>query len=247
MIKKNKDGSYNKFQLTIIILIAVVSIFIIGALVIQNIEMPQWNQPADPTVVIKNTTIETVPLINESGKLSWVETETYVKEGGGGGAGSYVVTYNTTYAIGGGGGAGSYTTPSNISNMSYVVVGGGGGSGSINYQANTYINSTQGGSPINTTTQQPTTESNTSQNVTTLSDAIIKIIDIFPITTWVLLVFIFLMIISIPSRSSSGILFPLGFIIILYWFNVLPFNSIIIFIMPAIFIYYIIKMFSSDR
>lgn len=245
MIKKNKNGAYNKFQLTIVILIAIVSIFMIGALVIQNIEMPQWNQPVKPIVVINNTTIETVPLINDSGKLSWVQTETYVNEGGGGGAGSYVVTYNTTYAIGGGGGAGSYTTPSNISNMSYVVVGGGGGSGSINYQANTYINSTQGSSPINTTTQQPITESNISQNIT-ISDSITKVIDTFPNIIWILFIFIFM--ITLLSRSgSNGFIFTLMLVIILWLSNIIQFNNIVIFIISALFIYYILKLFSSDR
>lgn len=241
MIKKNQDGSYNKFQLAIIILIAAISICIIGALVIQNIEIPKWT-PTQPEPIIKNTTIETVPLINDSGKLSWVEVETYPREGGGGGQGSYVTNYNVTYA--GSGGNGAYITPANIStNMTYVVVAGGGGSANVR----TYINSTQ---VINNTIleTQPTIiqNSNTSQNLT-VADSITKVIDVFPNTMWILLIFVFLITASISGNGSGGVIFPIGLIMILWWLNILSLNSIITFIIPAIFIYYIIKMFSSDR
>lgn len=290
MIKKNKDGSYNKFQLIVVMLIAIISIFIISTLLIQNIQLP-WDQKQNENPIKLNNTTNS---INTDG-LYWVETDTYGKEGGGGGSGYYTLidpslnkTYvpmgvNTTYytndggegktysinntiayvMVAGGGGHGEGNPISNLNDtyiycnkdecnttitswdapinatITYFVVGGGGGSH--------YINSAQNTNTTFITTQPTTIQSyNTSQNLTIMT-SIINIIDTFPTTIWILLIFIFGITITSSKYSSNGILFSITLIMILWWLNIIQINNILTFILPVLFIYICIKMLFPRR
>jgi hypothetical protein len=263
MIKKNKDESYNKFQLTIIILIAIISIFITGLLIIQNIDLPtiNFNQPQSTQSNINKTNNDTLPLernttslidptLNKTYVPMGVNTTYYTHDGGEGK--TYSINNTIAYVIVAGGGGGSYNSYTNT-NMTYV--GGGGGAGSyvnISYEKTSDVNSAQlsnitpNMTYVNYETPKPieTQSLNTSQNIT---PSIIDIINIFPNVTWIFLIFIFGIIFVSSNNSSTIIPFSIILIMILWWLNIIQINNMLIFILPVLFIYIYIKMLFPRR
>jgi hypothetical protein len=123
---KNKDGSYNKFPLLIICLIALISVIIIGMVMIENVDFPKI-YAAPPTPAI--TPVETYIQKNISYPLVYNAT---------------LGVSNTTYTYGD-----EYKnwTSINNTNTTYFVVAGGGGGVSHNISGITPIPSPEVTSP----------------------------------------------------------------------------------------------------
>jgi len=196
---KNNNGSYNKFRLSIIVLISIIIIFIIGTLIIQNvnfqkIELPSLTPPAYNTSIppASSTTINQTPNISPP-SIIINDTSTNTP-----------TSWNWSY--GGSGGSSGYT------NITYVV---GGGGGSIGYTSITGINSTTAPTQIITTHETP----NLSQNI---SQTFVQILNPLSSSSWIMyLIVIPVMIMMILlSRNSFSLLLPtiIGFIIFGWFF-----------------------------
>jgi len=229
---KNKDGSYNKFNLLIFGSIIIIAMIIIGSIAVENIEIPKFTIPQETEVV-------TTPIINNqvysdnitslyngtyNNITSWNWTyynssNTSTMYNWSYGDGNY--TFNVTYA--GSGGAG-YTHPDNTTTYVFVAGGGGaGGSGSIAYITN---NSEQ-----SSVIQQP---------VETLSENITSIL--VPLTTnsivnpLLILIPLFMIMIIFVRNESSSLIMMLGIFGFLFYFNIFPFIILSMILMGYIFI-----------
>jgi len=225
---KNKDGSYNKFPLLIICLIALISVIIIGMVMIENVDFPKiYAAPPTPAITPVETYIQkniSYPLIYNATLGVSNTTYTYGDE--------YKnwsdvngTTANITYlVVSGGGGAGGLrnNTSFEVSGIIDIVVGVGGPKAS--YYANpdnregnssfSTIAATGGGggashTPVTSTTPikitQPLQTSPTIQNITPL----ILLNDTFGSNNWVLLIIIVIfsvMVIIFKSRQALTVI-----------------------------------------
>jgi hypothetical protein len=229
---KNKDGSYNKFNLLIFGSILIIAMIIIGTVAVENIEIPKFTINQEAEVV-------TAPIINNqvysdnitslyngtyNNTTSWNWTyynssNTSTMYNWSYGDGNY--TFNVTYAGGGGSG---YTHPDNTTTYVFVAGGGGvGGSGSIAYITN---NSEQ-----SSIVQQP--ETNLSENITSILVPLTTTSILHPL---LILIPIFILMTAFVRNGSSSLIMMLGIFGFLFYFNVLPFILVSIILMGYIFI-----------
>jgi|WetSurMetagenome_2_1015567.scaffolds.fasta_scaffold111366_3 hypothetical protein len=220
---KNKDGSYNKFRISIIALIFIIAISITGTYILQTIEFPEikvpsWTTPTPTQIPTPSPTM--IPIdpriaalynstnITYSNSTSW--NWTYI---------NYTNASNWTYPpemignftfVAGGGGSGGSGSSANIS-YAIVVGGGGGGAG---YTSVAYINST----PIAPVIQV------TPQETSNISQAMSQIL-VSPITEiWWLLPIMFiipliLFTMSMRSSTSMSIVSIIGLLTFGFFFN----------------------------
>lgn len=248
---KNKDGTYNKFNILIVSLISLISIVMIGSFILSNVEIPRIEIPQQtlfkdtPTPVVtssitppnlfSNSTYE-----NTSNNKSWLgETYEVGRTGGGGGAGGYAYPRNVTNATfiviaGGGGGAGSYA---------YVGGGGNGGSGYIiyNYTVDynstnytTYFNSTESNTPTSwnwsftdnnfSTSQEPLVSINlTSSEEQNFTTLLSSTLKIDNLFIPLILIVPVFIGLSLFIRNRSSMLITALIAMFLYYLNIIPF------------------------
>ena len=242
---KNKEGSYNKFPLLIICLIALISVIIIGMVMIENVDFPKiYAAPPTPT----STPVKTYVQENISYPLSYNATL---------GVSNTTYTYgdeyknwsdingtiaNITYLVVGGGGAGGLRndTSFEVSGIIDIVVGVGGPKAS--YYANpdnrggnssfSTIAATGGGggashTPATSIAPQeilPATQTSpTIQNITPL----ILLNDIFGSSGWYLLIIVLTFpLILILFNSRQALIAIMMIFIFAYIFNIIPYSNL---------------------